>query len=88
VVMEFFKHLGWAEEAMNIYHFRDRQQNEVDLILEQADGHLIGIEVKASSTVRDSDFNGLRKLSELVGKRLKYGLVFYTGSIFLPFYHE
>jgi predicted AAA+ superfamily ATPase len=86
--MEFFKHLGWAEEAMNIYHFRDRQQNEVDLILEQADGHLIGIEVKASSTVRDSDFNGLRKLSELVGKRLKYGLVFYTGSRLLPFYHE
>ncbi len=85
VVMECFKHLAWAEETMNIYHFRDGKKNEVDIILEQADGNLIGIEVKASSTVRESDFKGLRKFAELVGERLKYGLVFYTGSRFLPF---
>ncbi|KHD04906.1 ATPase AAA [Candidatus Thiomargarita nelsonii] len=88
VVMECFKHLAWAEESMNIYHFRDVKKNEVDIILEQADGYLIGIEVKASSTVRESDFKGLRKLAEWVGGRLKYGLVFYTGSRLLPFSGE
>jgi len=88
VVMECFKHLAWAEETMNIYHFRDGQRNEVDIILEQADGHLIGIEVKASSTVRESDFKGLRKFAQWVGVRFKYGLVFYTGSRLLPFSRE
>ena len=85
VVMECFKLMAWAEETVNIYHFRDGKKNEVDIILEQADGHLIGIEVKASNTVRESDFKGLRKFAELVGERLKYGLVFYTGSRLLPF---
>lgn len=85
VVMECFKHMGWAEESMNMYHFRDKRKNEVDIILEQADGRLIGIEVKASSTIRENDFKGLNKFAELVGDHLKYGLIFYTGSRLLPF---
>ncbi|RKZ43337.1 MAG: ATP-binding protein [Gammaproteobacteria bacterium] len=85
VVMECFKHIMWAEEIVNIYHFRDGKKNEVDIILEQADGYLIGIEVKASNTVRESDFKGLRQFAEWVGERFKYGLVFYTGSRLLPF---
>ena len=85
VVMECYKHMAWAEESMTIYHFRDKKKNEVDIVLEQSDGRLVGIEVKASSTIRESDFKGLKKLSELVGDRLKYGLVFYTGSRLLPF---
>jgi predicted AAA+ superfamily ATPase len=88
VAMECFKQLAWAEDTVNIYHFRDGKKNEVDLILEQADGHLMGIEIKASSTVRDSDFKGLRKLAEWVGRQLKYGLIFYTGARLLPFGHQ
>jgi len=85
VVMECFKHMGWAEESMNLYHFRDKKKNEVDIILEQADGQLIGIEVKASSTVRASDFKGMSVFKALVGDKLKHGLVLYTGTRLLPF---
>ena len=85
VVMECFKHMTWSQESMKLYHYRDKQKNEVDIILEQSDGSLIGIEVKASSTVRESDFKGIRKFSELVGEQFKYGLVLYTGSRILPF---
>ena len=60
VVMECFKHMAWAEETMNIYHFRDKRKNEVDIVLEQEDNRLIGIEVKASSTIRNDDFKGLK----------------------------
>jgi predicted AAA+ superfamily ATPase len=77
--------LTWSQESMKLYHYRDKQKNEVDIILEQADGALIGIEVKASSTVRESDFKGIHKFSELVGEKFKYGLVLYTGSRILPF---
>jgi len=65
VVIKCFKSMAWAEETMNLYHFRDGKKNEVDIILEQTDGQLIGIEVKASSTVRESDFKGLNKFAEL-----------------------
>ncbi|MEA3469545.1 MAG: ATP-binding protein [Thermodesulfobacteriota bacterium] len=85
VVMECFKHMAWAEETMNIYHFRDKRKNEVDIVLEQEDNRLIGIEVKASSTIRNNDFKGLKKFAELTGDQFRYGLVFYTGSRLLPF---
>jgi len=85
VVMECFKHMAWADESMNLYHYRDKKKHEVDIVLEQDNGHLVGIEVKASSTIRENDFNGLKQLAELTGEQFKYGLVFYTGSRFLPF---
>lgn len=85
VVMECFKHMTWAEEIVNLYHFRDKRKNEVDIVLEQSDGRLIGIEVKASSTVRQNDFKGLRKFEGLTRSLFKCGLVFYTGERFLPF---
>ncbi len=85
VVMECFKHLAWSKESMDIYHFRDKRKNEVDIVLEQEDHRLIGVEVKASSTIRSSDFKGLKKFAEVVGDQFKCGLVFYTGSRFLPF---
>jgi len=85
VVMECFKHMTWAEETMNLYHFRDKRKNEVDIVLEQADGRLIAIEVKASNTIRQNDFKGLKKFAGLIKDQFKFGLVFYTGDRFLPF---
>jgi predicted AAA+ superfamily ATPase len=85
LVMECYKHLAWSEESMDIYHFRDKRKNEVDIVLEQEDHRLIGIEVKASSTIRSSDFKGLKKFAALTGEQFKYGLIFYTGSRLLPF---
>ncbi|MBC8440370.1 MAG: ATP-binding protein [Deltaproteobacteria bacterium] len=84
-VMECYKHMMWAKETMSLYHFRDKRKNEVDIVLEQADGRLIGIEVKASDTIRQNDFKGLKKLAELTMNQFKYGLVFYTGSRLMPF---
>ena len=85
VVMECFKHMAWADEPMKIYHFRDKRKNEVDIVLKQDDGRIIGIEVKASSTVRKNDFNGLKKLAEFTGNSFKYGIILYTGTRVLPF---
>lgn len=59
------------------YHFRDRDANEVDIVIEDDKGRVIGIEVKASSTVRPSDFDGLRKLQLDCGKRFVAGIVLY-----------
>jgi uncharacterized protein len=45
---------------------------------------LAGVEVKASASVKTTDFNGLRKLSS-ASKNFKLGLVLYDGERALPF---
>ena len=85
VVMECFKHMAWSQQSMKLYHYRDKQKNEVDIILEQSGGRLIAIEIKASSAVSERDFKGIAKFAEVVGPAFKFGFVFYTGSDVLPF---
>lgn len=85
VFMEFCKHMTWADEEIKLYHFRDKQQNEVDLVLEKSDSRIIGIETKASATVKVSDFKGLIKLADYAGENFEHGCLFYTGSELLPF---
>jgi hypothetical protein len=33
--------MTWAEETVNLYHFRDKRKNEVDIVLEQSDVKLV-----------------------------------------------
>ena len=54
-------------------------------MLENLAGEIVGIEVKASSTVKSSDFKGLNYLSELLGDRFLRGIVLYTGDQPVPF---
>ena len=58
---------------------------EVDAVLENRQRQVIGIEVKAASTVRSEDFNGLRRIAERLGDDFLLGLVLYTGTTTLPF---
>jgi predicted AAA+ superfamily ATPase len=44
---EVARQLIWAEEPAQLFHYRDRDQVEVDMVLEHAVGTVIGIEVKA-----------------------------------------
>jgi hypothetical protein len=80
--------MGWAEEEVGLYHFRDTSKNEVDIVLERSGGKLIGIEIKASASVGEADFRGLVQLAAFVGDRLEAGLVFYSGERVLPFRME
>lgn len=45
----------------------------------------MGIEVKAASTVRPEDFNGLRTLAAKLDDDFLAGIVLYTGNSTLPF---
>ncbi|MEX0902106.1 MAG: DUF4143 domain-containing protein [Pseudohongiellaceae bacterium] len=85
VMMDLIKQAGWAQEEVEIYHFRDKRKNEVDIVLERADGSIFGIEVKAAATAKTQDFRGLAKLAEYAGDRLVNGYMFYSGSRALPF---
>lgn len=85
VLGEIARLLSWAEEPVRMYHYRDRDQYEVDIVLERASGEVVAIEVKAAETVRDDDFRGIRRLARRLGDRLLAGIVLYTGGQRLPF---
>jgi uncharacterized protein len=84
VASELLKQASWAEEKIEQHHFREGTQ-EVDIVLEQRDGTIVGIEVKSSATVRSTDFNGLKRLKELSSKKFLRGIILYTGSSVIPF---
>ena len=85
VFMELMKQTTWAEKDVAIYHYRDKRKNEVDLVLEEADGVVTGIEVKSASSIGERDFRGLLKLAEAVPRQFRQGIVFYGGDRMLPF---
>ena len=58
---------------------------EVDIVLERDDGMIAGIEVKASATVKFSDFVGLRALAEPCGDCFAFGVVLYDNTDVVPF---
>ncbi|QXJ26823.1 ATP-binding protein [Actinomadura graeca] len=82
---EVARQLTWAEEPVQLFHYRDRDKVEVDIVLEHASGSVIGVEVKAAETVRRDDFRGLRHLAARLGERFRAGIVLYAGERGLSF---
>jgi uncharacterized protein len=85
VAIELRKLQSWSKLPTMLYHFRDRDGAEVDLVLETKRGQVIGIEVKASSSASEKDFRGLRMLEEKLGEKFVAGYVLYTGPQTIPF---
>jgi predicted AAA+ superfamily ATPase len=84
-LMELARQLTWSNERVSLHHYRTKDRVEVDAVLEAADGRIVGIEVKAGSTVRNEDLAGLRHLARHAGTDFVGGFVFYTGQHTLPF---
>lgn len=85
VLAETLKLASWTEESFEFFHFRDKEQNEVDVVMENAEGRLIGLEIKAAATVSAADFGGLRKLAAAAGRRFIAGFVLYDHDKIVPF---
>jgi len=68
-------------EPVQLFHYRDRDQVGVDMVLEHASGAVIGIEVKSAESVRADDFRGLRHLERWLGDRFRAGIVLYAGDV-------
>lgn len=85
VVSEVLKSLSWNETRAQISHFRTKDQDEVDLVLEDARGRIIGIEVKAAATLRPNDFSGLRKLQEAAGEKFVQGILLHDHDRVTPY---
>lgn len=85
VAMELDRQISSLQDRPQLFHFRDRDRREVDIVLEHRDGSVSAIEVKASATIRAQDFHGLTHLRAKLGERFKAGVLLYSGANTVPF---
>ncbi|MDR2581415.1 MAG: ATP-binding protein [Fibromonadaceae bacterium] len=67
-------------ENASLYHYRDRENREIDFIIEREGGALLGIEVKAGHNVSKEDFKHLEWFSKNLAKDNFTGIVLYSGD--------
>ena len=68
-----------------MHYFRTQTGIEVDVILENADGEIIGIEIKSGEKFDTHDFKGLKYLQEKVGDEFVKGIILYAGTEVIPY---
>jgi predicted AAA+ superfamily ATPase len=85
IYCELKKQASWLEQPINFYHYRDKDKCEVDFVLEGPAGEIIGIEVKPTATLRESDFKGLTRLKESAKSDFHIGILLYDGDMTASF---
>jgi uncharacterized protein len=81
---ELLKQTAFAVERIDLMHYRDDRGAEVDWVLEDARGRVVGIEVKATSSPSSRDFKGLRAFAGTIGERFHRGVLLHTGQAAVP----
>lgn len=66
---------GWT-----LQHYRDAEKREIDFLVEDGEGALLGIEVKAGSVVRSDDFRHLSWFRDRLAPGPFTGVVLHTGT--------
>jgi predicted AAA+ superfamily ATPase len=79
-VGELLKQASWADNVGGVGHWRTRDGDEVDLVVERDDGGVIGFEVKSGNRVGGDEFKGLRKLRDATGHNFIGGFAIYLGE--------
>jgi len=85
VMMELVKQSAWSQTRPKIFFWRTASGREVDIVLEDSAGRIVGIEVKAAATLNANDTAGLRALAAEVGRKWIRGIVLHTGLEVIPF---
>lgn len=86
VVQQLICQAGWVDRDLRFSHYRDKDQVEVDLVIEQGQS-VWGIEVKKAASIQAKDGAGLAKLAALCGDSWRGGVLLYTGSHCLSLSH-
>lgn len=85
VSSELHRQAAFSPLQLELSHYRTKDGVEVDVIAADRRGRVVGLEVKASATVRAEDFRGLRHLADRIGDDLLAGIVLHTGARTIPF---
>lgn len=80
VLTELRRLIDASDTRPTLHHFRTEQGSEVDAVLEDPSGRVVGIEVKARVTVTRRDFGGIEALAEAARSSFHLGLVLHPGD--------
>lgn len=83
VLNDLLADAAWSRSRPELGYWRDRgttDEREVDIVLTDQAGRVVGVEVKSGTRVRGRDVAGLRALQERTG--LHRGFVVYLGDEF------
>lgn len=80
VAAELVRQRTWSGRRFDVFHYRERDGGEVDLVLEFDDGSVIGLEVKSAMSFSAKQFRGLAGLRDKLGDRFIAGVVLNTGA--------
>jgi predicted AAA+ superfamily ATPase len=82
-VQQLICEASWIDTDLQFFHYRDKDQLEVDLVIEQGK-NVWGVEVKKAASIQHKDGAGLSRLAAHAGSHFKGGMLLYTGNNFLP----
>lgn len=77
---ELLAHIETAQQEVQMFHLRDRDGKEVDIVLE-SHGRIVGVEVKSSSIVSRDDAKGLLWLRDRLGESFAGGALLSSASV-------
>ncbi len=83
VLQQLISQAGWADPGLKFWHYRDKDQVEVDVVMTKAQ-RTWGVEVKMSATPSLADTSGLRRLAAQCGDGFAGGILFHTGPHIIP----
>ena len=78
-ISEILKTLLNKGETPNLFFWRDKTGNEIDLIMDHGD-KLTPIEIKSGETITNDFFKGLNKWCDLAQKRANLPILIYGGT--------
>lgn len=85
VASELAKQQAWSQIDYTMSHYRDSDGHEVDIVLENRRREIVGIEVKATTSITRRHFRGLEHLRDAAGDRFIGGAVLCATQQALPF---
>jgi hypothetical protein len=83
VVQQLIAQASWLDDELHFSHYRDKDQVEVDLVIESG-RKVWGIEVKKAASIQTKDGAGLAQLAAQSGDNFQGGVLFYCGNNCLP----
>ncbi len=80
VLTELKKLISWSETQPRLMHYRTSTGFEVDAVLENRRGQIVGMEIKSTATLNTGHLKGLKHLKEAAGPDFLRGVVLYGGN--------
>ena len=84
VYAELLRLASWSDDTYDLMMYRDKDQIEVDVVIANGIGQVVGVEVKASASLQGGHAAGLHRLASHAGDRFVGGVILYDGTQTVP----